>query len=210
MLRDKLVSYVSSVEPVTLAQVKEQLRITTTADDTYLNELISIARETLELRLGRAIISQNRTCSFDIFRQNDPYWDGVRDGSILVFTPAPMRLPMPPVQSITQMRTYDIGNVSAVYSAASYRLDDSDPLQFSRLIFNYGAVWPTQLRTYNSVEVDYLAGYVDGTVPKALSQAIRSLVAYCYANRAPCTDGCISACGLNESISLYEMKRAAV
>lgn len=210
MQRFKVTSYPTSVEPVSLDLVKAQLRITNTADDVYLTALIKEAREMLELYTGRAIIAQNITESLDIEAFPEPYWNGVRQGSILMFTPAPITLLNPPIVSITQMRTYDINNASAIYPSTSYRLDNSDPLQFSRLTFNYGAVWPSLLRRNNSVEIDYLAGWADGTVPAGISAAIRAIVVYCYSNRAPCSESCVSACGAASALRSYMMARASI
>ena len=46
-----------STEPVTLTEVKSQLRIDSTTEDTYLNTLILVAREYCELVQNRAFIT---------------------------------------------------------------------------------------------------------------------------------------------------------
>lgn len=57
----------ATVEPVTLAEAKEQLRLnaTFTVDDTYIGELISAARDRVEQYCNRFFTSQVVTIVFD-------------------------------------------------------------------------------------------------------------------------------------------------
>jgi uncharacterized phiE125 gp8 family phage protein len=203
------VTLITGTEPVTLDKMKSALRVTSTGDDAFLTDLIKEAREVLELYTGRAIIAQNITESLDLDGDVIDKWRDPEIHSILQFSPDPIILANPPVRSISQVRVFDTGNVSSVYSATAYRLDNSDPKQYSRLVFNYGASWPSFLRRLNAVEIDYLAGYLDGSVPSAMIAAIRALTAYCYMNRVPCSDSCIVPSGAAAAISQYKIIRAS-
>ncbi len=193
------VTAITGEEPLSLASLKSRLRITSNQDDDYLNEIRVQAREMAEALTRRSIPLQTVTASIDFEgcppTGSDPWWDGIRSGSILMFTPAYMTLLAPPAVSITQIRTYDLNDVSSVYPSTNYRLDASDPMQFARIVLNYGSIWPASLRYLNSIEVDFVAGWANGAVPKAIVGAIAAIAAYMYANRAACDAACCEKCG---------------
>ncbi len=203
----------TGAEPATVQELKEQLRITTSADDAYLQKLIPRARLVAEALTHRTIVRQTMTLSFDFDGRNpkgkDPWWDGMREGTILMFTPASMMLLRPPTVSIQAVRTFNITDTSSVYAATNYRLDNSDPMQFARLVLTYGSIWPASLRRLNSVEVDVTAGWADGTVPQDIVGAIIDIAAWAYTHRAPCNEAAACACGANESLRPYVMMQAS-
>lgn len=204
---------ITGTEPVSMAELKAQLRITSTADDAYLQKLIPRAREVAEKLTRRSIIAQSLTLSLDFKgmqpRGRDEWWDGVREGSILMFTPAQLTLLQPPTQTIVQVRTYDVNDQSSVFSASNYRLDNSDPMQYARLVLTYGAIWPAALRYLNSIQIDVTAGWADGTVPEGIQGAIADLAAWAYTHRAPCNESSACACGAAESLRPYTMMEAS-
>lgn len=186
-------------EPVSLAEIKSRLRITSTLDDAYLTSAIKEAREYAETLTRRTIVKQKLTASIDFCgappKGSDPWWDGIRQGSILMFTPGYITLLCPPVSEIEQIRTYDINDTVSTYAASNYRLDKSDPMQMARVVLTYGAIWPAAMRSLNSIEIDFVAGFEDGAVPSIFKSAISGIVAWMYVNRVPCDDGCAQACG---------------
>lgn len=89
-------------------------------------------------------------------------------------------LPRGPVQSVTQIVTFNKANLSAVFDPASYQVD----AQGGRVYLNEGATWPDNLRDFASVQVDYVAGYT--TLPAAIEQGIKQHVAAMYECRSAC------------------------
>jgi hypothetical protein len=212
MQRIKIVA-ITGTEPLSLASLKSRLKITSNADDDYLNEIIVQAREMAENLTRRSIILQTLRASIDFEgcppTGSDPWWDGIRQGSILMFTPAYLTLLAPPAVSVESIKTYDLNDTMSVYSAANYRLDNSDPMQYARVVLNYGAIWPSAMRYLNSIEIDFTAGWANGTVPKAIVGAIAAMAAYMYANRAACDAACCEKCGALAMLRPYFMMEPA-
>ena len=75
-----------SVEPVSLEEAKNYLKVETADDDTLISSLIKSARELIERYLRKALITQT--------------WEMVLDdgGSMVV-------IPRPPLQSVTSIKT---------------------------------------------------------------------------------------------------------
>ncbi len=174
-----------SVEPVLLADAKQQARIDTNADDAFVISLITAARQWAERYTGRAFVTQTWQMALDAWPGVlDMDWDGVRQGPIS--SPASMSyisLPRPPLQSVTSVTYYDNNDNGAVWSAGSYFVDTvREP---GRLALRLGSVWPVPTRLTNGIIIQYVAGYGnDGSaVPEAIKTAIRQLVAHWYEHR---------------------------
>lgn len=152
-------------EPVTLTEVKSQLRIDGTSEDTYLATLIAAAREYCEMFQNRAYITQT--------------WELTLDG----WPCFPIKLPMPQLVSVTSIKYFDTANVETTWAASNYFVDaDSEP---GRVGLAYGITLPTTtLREINAVKIRYVAGYGAATaVPLRTKQAILMLIGHLYENR---------------------------
>ena len=88
-------------------------------------------------------------------------------------------LPFAPVQSVTSVTTYNRDDTPSVFSSANYGID----LQSGRLYLKDGEVWPSNLRDYDAVLIEYVSGYGAASVPEPIKAAIRELVKAAY-------DGC--------------------
>ena len=155
-----------AAEPVSTSEAKSHLRVDTTADDTYIGTLITVARQNVESHLRRARISKS--------------WEVVLDA----FPAGVIRLPKPPLTSVTSIKyTDDEGNEST-YSSANYVVDsDTEP---GRVVLKSGATWPAvTLAAANGVRVRYVAGYgaAGSNVPQAIRQAILLVIGSLYENR---------------------------
>ena len=154
-----------AAEPVSTSEAKSHLRVDTTADDTYIGTLITVARQNVESHLRRALISQT--------------WEVVLDA----FPAGVIRLPKPPLASVTSIKyTDDEGNEST-YSSANYVVDtDTEP---GRVVLKSGESWPSDtLAAANGVRVRYVAGWANAAaVPAAIRQAVLLVCGSLYENR---------------------------
>lgn len=155
-----------AAEPVSASEAKSHLRVDTTADDTYIGTLITVARQNVESHLRRSLINQT--------------WEVVLDA----FPAGVIRLPKPPLASVTSIKyTDDEGNEST-YSSANYVVDtDTEP---GRVVLKSGQTWPAvTLAAANGVRVRYVAGYgaAGSNVPQAIRQAILLVIGSLYENR---------------------------
>lgn len=155
-----------AAEPVSTSEAKSHLRVDTTADDTYIGTLITVARQNVESHLRRSLINQT--------------WEVVLDA----FPAGVIRLPKPPLASVTSIKyTDDEGNEST-YSSANYVVDsDTEP---GRVVLKSGQTWPAvTLAAANGVRVRYVAGYgaAGSNVPQAIRQAILLVIGSLYENR---------------------------
>ena len=155
-----------AAEPVSTSEAKSHLRVDTTADDTYIGTLITVARQNVESHLRRALISQT--------------WEVVLDA----FPAGVIRLPKPPLASVTSIKYTDDEGVEATYSSANYVVDtDTEP---GRVVLKSGQTWPAvTLAAANGVRVRYVAGYgaAGSNVPQAIRQAILLVIGSLYENR---------------------------
>ena len=177
-------------EPVTLTEVKTHLRINNADSDGYLISLISTARQILEQISGIAFVTQTWVMTLDAWPgyKEDPWWDGVRQGSIgdlrgMVNT---VVLPVYPLQSISEVLTYDLdSNSTAIVVADTFDIDTNSIR--GRMTLKYGQTWPVALRRTNAVQITYVAGYgLAADVPAPLKEAVNKLIAYLFDHRGNC------------------------
>jgi len=153
-----------SVEPVSLEEAKNYLKVETADDDTLISSLIKSARELIERYLRKTLITQT--------------WEMVLDdgGSMVV-------IPRPPLQSVTSIKTIAEDGTETVEDPEKYivELGCDSP---GRVMLKSGQTWSIH-RGFASFIVEFVAGYGDqaSDVPEALKQAILQLVAHLYENR---------------------------
>lgn len=159
-----------AAEPVTVREVKEHLRISHMADDELLGYYITAARQVVEQRTWRTLV----TTTLDYYLQGWP------PGDTIV-------LPRPPLSSVTSVTYTDTDASASTFSSASYHTDTaSTPGQ---IVLKYSASWPTAtLQTSNPIVIRYVAGYgAASAVPQWAKMAIRWLVGHYYENREAVT-----------------------
>ena len=176
-----------TTEPISLAETKSYLKVVGTTDDVLISQVISALRKTCEDWTGRALITQTWTLWRDAFPHrgkdrlpHDGYFELPVD-----FADEVQRLiviPRPPLQSVTFIKTYNIGNQAEVFDASHYFIDTaSEP---GRVVLNSASAWPSGLRPANSVEIEFVAGYGDvSAVPEALKQGLLLWIKLLYADR---------------------------
>jgi uncharacterized phiE125 gp8 family phage protein len=174
--RSLTVETAPAVEPVTLTEAKQHLRVDIDDDDTYIEALIVAARQYAEEYLDRALISQQLAVRMDTF-------------------PYEFELPRPPMATsgtlTTTAVTYalDPGSASTAVpttttlSTSQYRVDRDDTPGRIRTVYN--GTWPSHLSDPNAVTVTWWGGYGSSTsdVPQAIRNAILMIVAHLYESR---------------------------
>jgi len=154
-----------TTEPITLQEAKNHLRVDGTDDDVLIQSLITTAREYCEAFQNRAYITQTWEMTLDSFPQ------------------MPLKLPRPPLQSVSSIKYIDQNGVETLFDAANYIVDtDSEP---GRITLVPGIFWPSViLKPIGGVKIRFVAGYGDATkVPMMVKQAILLLIGHWYENR---------------------------
>ncbi len=153
-------------EPVTLAQLKLHCKVDAdiTTDDDLITALGVAARELLEHRTGRQLVSATWALYLDEFPE---YFE---------------LLPCP-VTAVTSITYYDIDDALQTLDAESYIVDlKSTP---ARVVLDPSYYWPTTYPKPNAVTVTFTAAFA--TIPERLKLAIKWLVAHWYKNRESAT-----------------------
>ncbi len=189
----KAVATAPTEEPVTVPEVKSHVRQTLEIDDGVLGDLLAAVRYYVEHSvLGRALITQTWDYWLDAFPIAQTFfplnvqWQSwapqtvdrtaARSGHFI-------KLPLPPLRSVTHVRYYDVDEVQATFASSSYQVDTvSTP---GAIVLHDGQAWPsTVLRPRNGVEIRLEAGYGDrNDVPEDIKLGIKMLVGSAYENR---------------------------
>jgi uncharacterized phiE125 gp8 family phage protein len=153
-----------AVEPVTLAEAKAHLRVTSSSEDAVIANLIASAREEVEAATGIALITQDWRL----------YLDAWPDCGVV-------RLPKHPVQEVTSVTVYNAQGTPSSSTPSAANLDRaSRPARFAR---PDAAQLPG--KAMNGIEIDFRAGFgatgVD--VPDGLKRAILLLVSFWFEHR---------------------------
>ncbi len=177
-----------TTEPVSLSDVKTWARIDGTDEDALLTNLIVAARQEAEKFLRSALVNQTWELTLDLAcgGLDSSLGDGMYDLPITALygdLPRVIKLPYAPVSSITSVKYFDLDNTEATYSSSNYTLDSSG----GRLLLNYSAIWPSNLRKEACVKIRYVAGYgTSADVPMAIKMAIIGYVHGMYESRGIC------------------------
>ncbi|WAH38615.1 head-tail connector protein [Alicyclobacillus dauci] len=182
-------------EPLTVTDAKLYLRVDDDTEDDMISAFITAAREWCEAYQNRAYITQTLELVIDHFPHHisEPFlfydlpflFSGERE----LYRHRhrhhnEIRLPMPPIQSVTSVAYTDETGAKTTVDPSTYIVDaDSEP---GRIVPASGQKWPlVRLQPINGVRVQYVAGY--GTadkVPKSVLQAMKMLIDHWYNNRS--------------------------
>ena len=158
----------ATVEPVTLAELKTQLRVSGSSEDDLLTGLITAARQIVEAYTHRALITQT--------------WDYIisNPGSVI-------RIPMPPLQSVTSITSYDLDNDSTDEGTSKwYTVTNTTP---GEIRLNNGETWASVIRD-NGFVIEFKCGYgaAASAVPGSLVTAVKMIASALYENRGDSAD----------------------
>lgn len=146
------------VEPVSLEEAKEHLRLTSDDQDNRLARLIGTARSEVAIFTRRQLVTA--------------IWDWKLPGFPCC---ASFELPLPPLQQVVSIKYFDTAGVEQTWSAAQYQViapagETADP---GKVQLAYGYVYPAAQSRDDAVTVRFEAGYGDAAddLPPALRDA---------------------------------------
>jgi uncharacterized phiE125 gp8 family phage protein len=155
-------------EPLTLAEVKEFLRVDHSDDDATLAIFITAARQLCESYTRMALLPT----TFEEFFDDFPQYSGDYKDEI--------RLSRSPVSAVTYVKYIDGNETTITANAADYKIDTiSRPARISP---DNG--WFGTYETINAVFVRYVAGFADAaSVPAPLKHGMMLVIGDMYENR---------------------------
>jgi uncharacterized phiE125 gp8 family phage protein len=176
-----IVSTSATTDPITLADAKRHLNVSTTADDTYIGNLITAAAAYCQDMTNRRFINETRTLKMRTFEDMRYVHDRVID------------LPKSPLSSVSSITYVDTAGTTQTLSTTAYITSQAGtPGQISE---SYNNTWPATRNVADDVVVTYVAGYgsTQSAVPDNAKHAVRMTVAHWYRNREAVEIGQVSA-----------------
>lgn len=163
---------VSTVTPasgtsVTTAEAKAHANVGHSDDDSYIDDLVSVAERVFQSHTGRQLLDATFLLELDAWPCDD------------------IQLPRSPAASVGFVKYYDADDVLTTLDSADYQTDFNSIV--ARLRPEYGVAFPTvRYRKLLPIQVQFVAGYgVAADVPVEFKQAVKALVAYWYRVREP-------------------------
>ena len=179
-----------AAEPLTLAAMKEFVRLAHDDDDATITDLIVAARTYIERATRRALITQTWRIVFD-------HWPS--HGRLTV--------PIAPLREVVAARVYDGAGVSHAMDTQAFVPD----LAATPPVIGF-VPWAMAVpgRATAGIEIDVELGYglAAQDVPEPIRQAVRMLVAHWYENRAVVADngrGVLLPVGISALIAPYKV-----
>lgn len=150
---------------VTLAQLKDFLRIEGGDEDALLYNLLIAAHDLVATYTGRSLTTRTLRVYFDKWCNE-------------------FELPYSPVQSVSSVKYYDTAGNSATVDSSVYYLTPADTT--AKVVKYSTSLWPTSIiRDQQGIEIEYIAGYGDdpNDVPFGIRQGVLHTAASMYENR---------------------------
>lgn len=176
---------VTGVEPITLAEMKQHLRVDFTDDDDLISSLITAAREHAETVTGRSLVTSIWVYGLEAFPYNWQLQTAPARSTINRFAgwwadAQVIRIPQAPLKAIASIRYIPSGGGAYVTLDPSLYVVDtsSNPAVIYPAANQY---WPYTWIQHNSVLITFTSGYSE--VPEVIKTAIKLLVCYWYENR---------------------------
>lgn len=155
-----------STLPVSLAEAKLHLRVTTSTEDDMITEMIKSARHYVEGEMGIKIMQVSA----------EGYMDSFPSGNFI-------EIPVYPVTGIDKIEYFAPDTEAySVFSSGDWVLDSSR--KYPRVYLKPDHDWPDTSDQVNSVKVTFNAGYPSASdVPENWKAAIKLVVSNLFENR---------------------------
>lgn len=165
----------ATLRSVSLDEFKSQQRIDGSDEDSYLLDLIASAERYVERRTGRQLL----TATFDV--RITRWWNGR------------LKLPRPPLASVTGVYYYDTAGTETTVTSSDYivRTPQFEPGTIERAP---SATWPVvEADRLFPIRVRFVAGATSGAnVSAELRHLVRLVASHWYANREGVVIGTIA------------------
>jgi uncharacterized phiE125 gp8 family phage protein len=161
-------------EAITTAEARAHCDIPSadTTHDTYLDSLITAARQKWERDTDTVVMSSTAVEKLDEWPEEEPF----------------IALTKRPVQSVTSVAYLDANGSSQTWSASNYSLDLYRPTPAIALAYN--VQWPNSLDWDGSITITYVVGHANAAaVPKLWKQAMLLLIGHWFENRSAAVTG---------------------
>ena len=164
MARSLSVITAASTDILTVAEVKEHLRVDTTADDTLIGNLIKAATQSAEIFTNRYFIETEVFMYCDKWSEMNP-------------------LLKSPVSDIVNIKYFDTDEVDTLWATANY--DEDISAQPARIGLSQDGAFPTTANRIAAIKVRYKVGYGTSAsdVPEGIKQAVLLTIGNWYENR---------------------------
>lgn len=171
-----------ATEPISLDEVKSHLRVTSDQDDLLLDGLIRAARQHVEGRdgwLGRTLVTQTWDLKLERFPSGEDFPNDAWPRAVAI------RVPLPPLQTITSVKYLDTAGVEQTITSTEYVVHVSE--EPGLIVPAYGKTWPSIRLEPGAVRIRFVAGYgaTADLVPEPLKLALKAFVAHFYEQREP-------------------------
>lgn len=156
-----------ATEPMTAAETKVYRRVDTddTTQDDVITSLIMAARAYVETYTGRQLVTATWTMTLDCF-------------------PAEIKVPRPPLQSVTSINYVATDGTSTLLAASDYQV--SATVEPGRIVPAYGVSWPDTRAQLAAVTIVFVCGYgAAAAVPALIKAAMGLLIGCWYEKREP-------------------------
>ena len=173
MAKSYTVGTPSTVALFTTAEAKTHLKVDTTADDTYIDNLVSASRLSAEIFTNRFFINTTITEVADSWEELSPLFKS-------------------PVSSITFIKYYDSDNTEQTLATSVYVTDFSH--QPARVALDVDQSYPNLAERINAVSCKYIVGYGASAshVPEGIREAVLLTIGNWYENRQEVVRGTIA------------------
>lgn len=172
-----------ALEPVSLAEAKEHLKIDHSDEDAYITSLITAARKFSEAYTGILFIEQNLKWTLDRW----PGYGGTYQETLPLISNYGknrfIEVPKGPLLAVTSITTFDDDDGSAVWGPENYYVSAAQ----NRIYRRTGVAWPNPGRAGDGIEIIYQAGFgpLASDVPATLRHALLLIIGHLYSNREP-------------------------
>jgi len=153
---------------LTMAEVRDHLRLDVDADDPLVSSLLIAATDWFERATDRSLSAKT-------WRLDLPSFCGSR-----------IELPYPPLVSVTHVKAYDAANVLQTVNASNYEVVTNTVPGAVQLTTT--GQWPATYVRNDAVQVTYVAGYATpAAVPQLCKQCVLMLIGAWHENREATT-----------------------
>ena len=175
-----------TVEPITVIEAREHLRLDDDVDQTQVMAYVMAAREWCENYTGKVFINRTMRQYLDSSPASaNNGFDGykVAHQNVLVGGQSSIEIAKSPVVSVSSVKYYNDAGDESTWAASNYYVDTAR--EVPRIVLLDSGSWPTDLRGANGLEINFTAGYGSSPndIPEPIRVAILQYMTFLYEHR---------------------------